>query len=103
MVKNDDRVYTCPMHLQIRQKGPGDCPICGMALEPAVVSAEPEENLELKNMTRRFWVSTLLTIPLVIIAMSAHVYGKPLQRLMDPNLLSWLELILGTPVVLRNH
>ena len=71
--------YTCPMHSAIRQSGPGSCPICRMALEPLEVSLEAAENPELAEMTRRFFVSALLTVPLAAIAMSEMLPGTPLQ------------------------
>ena len=80
--------YTCPMHPEVRQQGPGSCPKCGMDLEPETVSAEEEESPELRDMTRRFWISLCLTIPLLVIAM-AEMHG-----------LIWLQLALATPVVL---
>ena len=92
--------YTCPMHPEIIQDGPGDCPICGMALEPVTVEFEEEENPELIDMTRRFRVSVVLSIPLVIIAMGGLVPGVSFDWLGSPRVLSSLELILATPVVL---
>lgn len=88
------REYTCPMHPEIVQKGPGSCPLCGMALEPMMASAEEEGNEELTDMTRRFWASLILTIPVVILAMG------PLVGLPIPHGLRWAELLLATPVVL---
>lgn len=95
------RRYTCPMHPQIVQDGPGNCPICGMALEPINASAGDEEgeNPELVDMTRRFWVSAALTIPLVIVAMGRHIPGLPLHTWLSPHLLTWIELLLAAPVV----
>jgi Cu+-exporting ATPase len=93
-------VYTCPMHPEIRQTGPGSCPKCGMALEPLVVSAEEEANPELDDMTRRFRVSVVLTLPLLAIAMGGMVPGNPLMRIAPERLLRWAELLLATPVVL---
>jgi len=90
--------YTCPMHPEIRQNKPGSCPKCGMALEPDTASVE-EANPELIEMTRRFWVGVVLTIPLVIIAMS-DLFGRPFESLASPQMLGWVELILATPVVL---
>lgn len=90
--------YTCPMHPEIVRDRPGSCPICGMALEPRTVTAV-EDNAELKSMTRRFWVSVALTLPLLIIAMG-KMMGLHLDRLASPDTLSWLELLLATPVVL---
>ena len=92
--------YVCPMHPQIVRAEPGSCPICGMALEPRVASAEEEQNPELTSMTRRFWVSVVLTIPILLAAMGAYLPGAPLERLMSPRTLTWVELILTTPVVL---
>lgn len=92
--------YVCPMHPEIVRSGPGSCPICGMALEPRVVTLEEEENHELVSMTRRFWVSLALTVPLLAAAMSEFVPGAALERLISPRALTWAELLLATPVVL---
>lgn len=92
--------YVCPMHPEIVRSEPGSCPICGMALEPRVVSAEEKENPELTSMTRRFWVSVVLTTPVFLAAMSAYLPGAPLEKLISPRALTWGELILATPVVL---
>ncbi|HYI09551.1 MAG TPA: heavy metal translocating P-type ATPase [Thermoanaerobaculia bacterium] len=92
--------WTCPMHPEIVRDAPGSCPICGMALEPRTVTLE-EDNPELKDMTRRFWVSTALTVPLVIFAMLRHLPAA--HDLLGHTLLSWapwIELALATPVVL---
>ena len=92
--------WTCPMHPEIVRDAPGACPICGMALEPRTVTLE-EDNPELKDMTRRFWVSTALTVPLVIFAMLRHLPAA--HDLLGHTLLSWapwIELALATPVVL---
>jgi Cu+-exporting ATPase len=94
------RKYTCPMHPEIIRDGPGSCPICGMALEPLVASLDEEENVELKDMTRRFWVSVVLTIPVFALGMSDLIPGQPLQRLVPMSTLAWLQLVLATPVVL---
>jgi Cu+-exporting ATPase len=91
--------YVCPMHPEIVRDEPGDCPICGMALEPRTVTLEEEENPELVDMTRRFWISVALTAPLVIVAMG-EVVGLSFEWLASPRALTWLELILATPVVL---
>jgi P-type Cu+ transporter len=87
--------YVCPMHPQIVRNEPGSCPICGMALEPRVATADAEENPELRSMTKRFWVSTALTLPVVLIATSELMTGSMLSR-------TWilLQLLLTTPVVL---
>ena len=92
--------WTCPMHPQIVRDRPGACPICGMALEPRTVSLEDEENPELADMTRRFRVSTALTVPLFAMAMAHLIPGQPLGHFLPPRLMGWLELLLATPVVL---
>ena len=93
-------VYTCPMHPEVRQEGPGTCPICGMALEPQTVSLEEEANPELVDMTRRFWVSLLLTVPLLLLAMSEMLPGQPVQHALSARLLTWMQLVFATSVVL---
>lgn len=92
--------YTCPMHPEVVQDNPGNCPICGMALEARSVSAEEEKNPELEDMSRRFWGSMILTIPLFIISMSELIPGTPLGSIISPNVSMWLQLLLATPVVL---
>jgi len=93
--------WTCPMHPEIIRNAPGNCPKCGMTLEPKTIAAEEEENPELIDMTRRFQVSVVLTVPLVIIAMRHYIPGlSVIDRLVPPEFLKWLELILATPVVL---
>ncbi|HZP43337.1 MAG TPA: copper-translocating P-type ATPase [Candidatus Binatia bacterium] len=87
----DDREYTCPMHPQIRQRGPGACPLCGMALEPAAVTAEEETSPELRDMRRRLGLGAALTVPLVVLDMAEHVLPGALR--------TWVELVLATPVV----
>ncbi|HEX6858925.1 MAG TPA: heavy metal translocating P-type ATPase [Caulobacteraceae bacterium] len=91
-------IYTCPMHPQIRQEGPGACPICGMALEPETVTAEAEPNHELIDFARRFWIGLVLTLPLFVIEMGGHVLGLTFP--IDPHVMPWLQLALATPVVL---
>src|SRR5216117_50119 len=92
--------YTCPMHPEILRTGPGSCPICGMALERRTVTAEAEENPELRDMTRRFWISLALTLPLLGIAMADMLPGMPVQHALPGGWLPWIELLLATPVVL---
>ena len=92
--------YTCPMHPEIVRPGPGSCPICGMALEPRTVTAIEEENPELRAMTRRFWVSLALTVPLLAVAMADMLPGMPVEHALPKGWLPWLELLLATPVVL---
>src|SRR5581483_4115161 len=74
------REWTCPMHPQIVREAPGDCPICGMALEPRVAAEAGPEDEELRAMTRRFWVSAALALPLLVFAMSDYLPGKPLEN-----------------------
>jgi len=95
-----DQKYTCPMHPEIVRDGPGSCPICGMALEPLTVSLDQEENPELIDMTRRFWIAVVLTIPVFALGMSDLIPGQPLQQLVSMRTLQWVQLILATPVVL---
>ena len=92
--------YTCPMHPQIIRPEPGSCPICGMALEPRTVTASEEKNPELSGMTRRFWISVALTIPILILGMSDLIPSQPLQRFLSMRAIGWTELFLATPVVL---
>lgn len=74
--------YTCPMHPQVRQLGPGNCPICGMSLEPVAVTADAQESHELRDFTRRFWIGVILTVPVVILEMGTHLLR--LDRLVAP-------------------
>lgn len=92
--------FTCPMHPDVVQTGPGSCPICGMALEPMQPSAEEPANPELLDMKRRFWVCASLTIPLVAIAMDDMIPGHPSSRLASPGVLTIVQLMLAAPVVL---
>src|SRR5215472_12922139 len=94
----DGTIYTCPMHLQIRQVGPGVCPICGMALEPDVASVEAAPNAELADMTRRFWIALVLTLPVLALEMGGHLTN--LHMLLDQTWSNWLQFVLATPVVL---
>ena len=90
--------WTCPMHPEIVRDAPGNCPICGMALEPRTVSAAEEENPELRDMTRRFWIGVVFTLPLLILAMGGMIPG--LLPEISSSAKRWVELILATPVVL---
>jgi Cu+-exporting ATPase len=92
--------WTCPMHPEIVRLGPGNCPICGMALEPRTVTLLEEENPELRDMTRRFWVSTALTVPLLAIVMGSMLSPHSFMSGVWKDGLPWLELMLATPVVL---
>ncbi len=100
--KNANNIeYTCPMHPQISQMGPGACPICGMALEPKVFSLDVEEdNSELNDMTRRFWICSLLTLPLLVLTMGEMLPGNPVMRFIPKGAFGWIQFALATPVVL---
>ncbi|HYX02416.1 MAG TPA: heavy metal-binding domain-containing protein, partial [Reyranella sp.] len=91
-------IYTCPMHPQIRQPGPGNCPICGMALEPEVATADSGPNHELLDMKRRFWIGLVLAVPVFLLEMGGHLTG--LTMLLGRELSNWVQLALATPVVL---
>ncbi|MEJ0076177.1 MAG: heavy metal translocating P-type ATPase [Alphaproteobacteria bacterium] len=91
-------IYTCPMHPEIRQAGPGSCPICGMALEPELASGDAGPNPELADMSRRFWTGLVLTLPVFAIEMGAHVLGG--HGFVDPRLSNWIQFACATPVVL---
>ncbi|WP_188517020.1 heavy metal translocating P-type ATPase [Alsobacter metallidurans] len=91
-------IYTCPMHPQIRQVGPGSCPICGMALEPVVAAAGEHDNSELKDMSRRFWVGLVLSLPVLALEMGGHLTG--LDRYVPRGVSNWVQMALATPVVL---
>jgi P-type Cu+ transporter len=91
-------IFTCPMHPEIRQVGPGSCPICGMALEPVLVTAEAAPNLELIDMTRRFWIGLALTVPVLVLEMGAHLTG--LDHAIPRSVSNWVQMALATPVVL---
>ncbi|WP_081463071.1 heavy metal translocating P-type ATPase [Micavibrio aeruginosavorus] len=90
-------IYICPMHPQIRQQGPGTCPICGMALEPEVITGDEGPNEELCDMTRRFWIGLVLTLPVFALEMGAHLFNL---HLVGQPLSNWLQMLLATPVVL---
>jgi Cu+-exporting ATPase len=90
-------MYTCPMHPEIRQQGPGDCPICGMGLEPEEVSLDDGPSEELTDMTRRFWIGLALALPVFLIEMTGHFIG--LDHIVSPQALNWIQLVLATPVV----
>jgi Cu+-exporting ATPase len=91
-------IYTCPMHPEIRQVGPGSCPICGMALEPEVASLDAPPNPELADMTRRFWVGLVLALPAIVLEMGGHLVGG--HGWVDPTLSNWIQFAFATPVVL---
>ncbi len=94
----EGKMFTCPMHPEVRQVGPGSCPICGMALETLEVTADSGPNPELKDMSRRFWIGLALSLPVVALEMGAHLFD--LHHLIAPRFAIWLQLLLATPVVL---
>lgn len=91
-------IYTCPMHPEIRQEGPGSCPICGMALEPELITADAAPNPELADMTRRFWIALALTLPVFVLEMGSHLVG--LHHWLGQQTSNLIQLVLATPVVL---
>ena len=91
-------IYTCPMHPEVRQVGPGNCPICGMALEPVLVEADAGANPELADMTRRFWIGLALTVPVAILEMGTHLTGR--HHLIAMGVDNLAQMALATPVVL---
>ncbi|MFM9971535.1 MAG: heavy metal translocating P-type ATPase [Burkholderiales bacterium] len=91
--------YTCPMHPEVRQIGPGPCPKCGMALEPEAITADAGPNLELLDMTRRFWIGLVLTLPIFVLAMAEHVPGFHIDALVEPEISGWIQFALSVPVV----
>ncbi len=91
-------IYTCPMHPQIRQIGPGSCPVCGMALEPETATGDESENRELADMAKRFWIALVLTLPVAALEMGGHLLG--LRHVVSPSLSGWIQFFLATPVVL---
>jgi len=98
-VGSENSIYTCPMHPEVRQVGPGDCPKCGMALEPLDATAEHDDS-ELQSMTRRFWISLLFSAPLLLYVMGSMLFGHPFESVISPAASQWIELALATPVVL---
>ena len=93
-----DVIYTCPMHPEVRQNGPGNCPVCGMALEPETITGEEGENVELTDMRKRFWFGLVLTLPVFTLEMGGHVFD--LHRYISGTVSNWIQLVLATPVVL---
>ncbi len=93
-------IYTCPMHPEIEQVGPGDCPICGMSLEPKNAVEGEGDTSELKDMTLRFWVSAVLSTPVLLLVMLAHLPGNPLEQFISMKTAMWIEFALATPVML---
>ncbi len=95
-----DASYTCPMHPEVRQQGPGSCPLCGMALEPLEMTADAGPNHELADMRRRLWIGAALTLPVLILEMGGHVPALGLDRIVPARLSIWIQFLLATPVVL---
>ena len=95
---SEGAVYTCPMHPDYHQIGPGNCPICGMTLEPEVVTLDSAPNPELADMTRRFWVGLALSLPVLVLEMGGHLVGS--HGWVDQTLSNWIQLVFATPVVL---
>ena len=93
-------IYTCPMHPQIGQQGPGSCPICGMALDPLVATAEAAPNHELADMSRRFWVGLVMTLPVFLLEMGGHIPVLHVERVIGTQASTWVQFALSTPVVL---
>jgi Cu+-exporting ATPase len=93
-----DIEYTCPMHPQVRQMGPGNCPICGMTLEPVLATSQTGDSPELRDMSRRFWVGLALTVPVFTLEMGAHLFD--IHHLIGQQASNWIQLVFGTPVVL---
>ncbi len=96
----DAEYWTCPMHPEVQQDGPGACPFCGMALEPVGLSVDQGPDPELIDMSRRFRISVALTAPVFIIAMAEMIPGLALESLASQTVLQWLQFLLATPVVL---
>ncbi|MDI1229277.1 MAG: copper-translocating P-type ATPase [bacterium] len=94
----EERIYTCPMHPEVRQKGPGSCPKCGMALEPEIIKADDEESHELTYMQHRFWVGLAMTLPVFTLEMGGHILN--LHQWISASASGWIQLALATPVVL---
>src|SRR5690606_7139274 len=92
-------VWTCPMHPEVRQDHPGACPICGMGLEPELVTADTGPSAELTDMSRRFWIALVLTLPVFVLEMGAHLFPA-LHHLVPMKLSIWIQFVLAAPVVL---
>ena len=98
-VEGEGIIYTCPMHPQIEQDHPGNCPICGMALEPKTVTAEVDDS-EARDMTRRFWIAAILSLPPLLLGMAHLIPGFHIDRYISPKLNQWIQFLFTTPVVL---
>ncbi len=93
-------IYTCPMHPQVRRSEPGTCPLCGMMLEPLQPSGATDQNLELRDMTRRLWIGAALAAPVVLLDMATEFPALAAHRLVSPAQSLWIQFALGTPVVI---
>ncbi len=104
MVANENvpegTIYTCPMHPEIEQVGPGSCPKCGMALEPKGLPEAEENTTELDDMTKRFWISAVLSLPVLLLVMLDHIPSRPLDGIISPATSMWIQFALATPVML---
>jgi P-type Cu+ transporter len=96
----DGATFTCPMHPQVRQIGPGSCPICGMALEPETPTLETGPNLELLDMKKRLWIGLALTVPIFLLEMGGHINALRLHEVVPEHISAWIQFALSTPVVL---
>ncbi|MCP5327042.1 MAG: heavy metal translocating P-type ATPase [Steroidobacteraceae bacterium] len=94
----DGTIYTCPMHPEVRQVGPGSCPSCGMALEPEAPTLEQDDS-DRRTVARRFWIAVALALPVVVLAMLPHMFAAPFGQV-DPTILLWTQLVLTAPIVL---
>src|SRR5260370_14875011 len=92
--------YVCPMHPEVVRPEAGACPICGMALEPRTITADEEANPELADMSRRFWISVILTAPVLVLAMANMIPGELLRHVLSPRPVTWMQFVVATPVVL---
>src|SRR4030095_3965613 len=100
MFAGQTMIYTCPMHPEIEQDHPGECPKCGMTLEPKTVSAAEEDDTEIRSLSRKFWIALVLTIPVLVLAMGHLVPSMDMEQMIPKTSSKWIEFILTTPIVL---
>jgi copper-(or silver)-translocating P-type ATPase len=100
MFAGQTMIYTCPMHPEIEQDHPGECPKCGMTLEPKTVSAAEEDDTEIRSLSRKFWIALVLTIPVLVLAMGHAVPSIDVEQMIPKTISKWIEFILTTPIVL---
>ena len=98
-VSNPKALYTCPMHPEVIQEGPGSCPKCGMALEPKDVSTSAD-NSEYKDMSKRFWVSLIFSVPIILLAMLEIFPNKSIEKILSMKVINWIAFVLATPIVI---